>query len=167
MSGRFPNIRYQDSYDSFKYDDVLKTEIFDFVKIRGDKGIINQNISDFVIDGGMISKQGIKVGRAKIGSQQIIANNNYSSEFAGTISYNKEDDELVIVRKDGTAFDMLHANVELDSANISGLLTADRAIIHNDLNSNNIISDFATINSNLVANMATINVLNVPDILTF
>ena len=23
MSGRFPNIRYEDSYDSFKYDDVL------------------------------------------------------------------------------------------------------------------------------------------------
>ena len=44
--------RDKDSYDSFKYDDILKTEVYDYVKIRGDAGIVNQNISDLVVDGG-------------------------------------------------------------------------------------------------------------------
>ena len=133
MSGTFPNIQYKESYDSFRNDKVTKTGYYDYLKIRGNNGIVNQNISDLVVDGGTISKQGVKIGRAKIGGKFVEANVVYSKDYAGTLSYNEEDDELVIVKKDGTAFDMLHANVELDTANIAGLLTAGSAIIDTSL----------------------------------
>ncbi len=49
--GTNPNIRYESTYDHLKYDNVTISELYDFVKIRGQKGIINQSIADLLVEG--------------------------------------------------------------------------------------------------------------------
>ena len=161
MSGRFPNIRYEDSYDSFKYDDVLKTEVLDYMKIRGSSGIINQNIADIVIDGGLLSKQGIMVGQAKVGGQVVDAKTTYSTEYSGTLSFNKKNNELVIIKKDGIAFDMLDANVNFYFANVEKTLTAGSAIVDTSFETDTLLANTGNINGDLQIKTITMNQFSV------
>ena len=170
--GTNPNIRYESTYDHLKYDNITISELYDFVKIRGQKGIINQGISDLLVEGGIISKQGLKIGTAKIGGQLLTSNQTYSDVFSGTLSFNKGanaiDDELLVVKSDGTTIDLLDnnsniANLWFETTN--GITTTYNVIINDlettngniiTLDSKSILTDEISVSSNLTANYANI-----------
>ncbi len=132
--GTNPNIRYESTYDHLKYDNVTISELYDFVKIRGQKGIINQSIADLLVEGGIISKQGVKIGRAKIGGEYVVANTVYSPKFAGVMSFDDKNNEFIVIDKDGLAVDLFHDEVSF--ANIStGHILIEKSLISDSLQS--------------------------------
>lgn len=132
--GTNPNIRYESTYDHLKYDNVTISELYDFVKIRGQKGIINQSIADLLVEGGIISKQGVKIGRAKIGGEYVVANTVYSPKFAGVMSFDDKNNEFIVIDKDGLAVDLFHDEVSFATVSTDHILI-EKSLISDSLQS--------------------------------
>jgi hypothetical protein len=139
--GTIPSIRYLDSYDHFTYDAVTISKMFDFVLIRGQKGIVNARTADLIVEGGSIFKQGLKLAQAKIGGTDLVhigpsdwaADKKYAREFAGTLSYNvnggpSDEDQLLVINKHGYTIDLLHSS---DSGTFEGPINMSGYCIYN------------------------------------
>jgi len=139
--GTIPRIRYLDSYDHFTYDAVTISKMFDFVLIRGQKGIVNARTADLIVEGGSIFNQGLKLAQAKIGGTDLVhigpsdwaADKRYAKEFAGTLSYNvsggpSDEDQLLVVNKHGFTIDLLHTS---DSGSFEGPINMNGYCIYN------------------------------------
>ena len=140
--GTIPNIRYLNSYDHFTYDTVTISRMFDFVLIRGQKGIVNSQIADLVVEGGSIFNEGIKIGQAKVGGTDLVyigsedhpLDKKYPKEYAGTMSYNiggnepNSHDRLLVVNRHGYTIDLLNPS---DAGDFDGPVNLNGYCIYN------------------------------------